>query len=248
MCKRRAFTLIELLVVIAIIALLLSILMPALQRVRRQARAAACMSNLKQWALIFSMYTDEHNGHFYKGLDGGHHWIVVLRPYYGDPNDTRLFLCPSATRRIDEVGQWGNNTAWVFDSGMGPDHGSYGTNGFVETNARQGEHKHWKSRDVRGAGEIPLFLGANRLDGWPEAWDEPPLWDGQFNTGQGNNMRRFCMNRHTGFVNCLFLDFSVRKVGLKGLWKLRWHREWTQDISTINTPVWPDWMASFKEY
>ncbi|UCC99870.1 MAG: prepilin-type N-terminal cleavage/methylation domain-containing protein [Phycisphaerales bacterium] len=237
MCKRKAFTLIELLMVIAIIALLLSILMPALQRVKRQARAAACMTNLKQWALILSMHTDEHNGRFHKGLAGGHHRTVVLRPYFSDPNDTRLFCCPSATKHIDDVGQWGNDTAWVFDSGMGRDHGSYGTNGFVETNTRQGEHKHWKSRDVRGAAEIPLFLASNRLDGWPEAWDEPPSWDGQFNTGQGDNIRRFCMDRHTGSVNCLFLDFSVSKVGLKGLWKLRWHREWTRDISSINVPV-----------
>jgi len=68
MGKQRAFTLIELLVVIAIIALLMSILMPALQRVRRQVRGVGCKSNLHQWGLIFAMYTQDNNGYFYNGL------------------------------------------------------------------------------------------------------------------------------------------------------------------------------------
>jgi prepilin-type N-terminal cleavage/methylation domain-containing protein len=243
------FTLIELLVVIAIIALLMAILMPALQRVREQARAVGCMSNLKQWGLIFSMYTDEHNGEFEEGLVAGRHWIVALRPYFSGKNDTDLFFCPSATRFIEASGGiWGHDTAWAFDSGLGLDHGSYGINGFVETNTRQGAQKHWKNKNVAGAAYVPLFLEANRLDGWPEAVDEPPTFDGEFNTGEGNNMRRFCMNRHKGFVNCLFLDFSARKVGLKELWRLTWHREWTKDINQRGMPVWPDWMNQFKDY
>lgn len=246
MPRKRGFTLIELLVVIAIIALLLAILMPALQRVRKQARTVACLSNLKQWGLIFSMYTDEHDGVFEAGLTRPHHWTMTMKPYYG--SDKKLFYCPSATRHIDEVGKWGNDTAWVFNSGAkeGVDYGSYGVNGFVETNIRQGEQKHWKTKNVGGAGHIPLFQDANRLDGWPEAWDEPPSFDGEFNTGEGNNMRRFCMNRHDGFVGCLFLDFSARKVGLKELWQLKWHREWVDDMARTGLPVWPDWMKRYK--
>ena len=75
MCKRRAFTLIELLVVIAIIAILLAILMPALNRVKEQGKRAACLANLKQLQLCWTMYADENddrlvNGEAYTSGDG----------------------------------------------------------------------------------------------------------------------------------------------------------------------------------
>ena len=62
MHKPKAFTLIELLVVIAIIALLMAILMPALQRVKKQARTVVCLTKLKQWAIYFSMYAEDYDG------------------------------------------------------------------------------------------------------------------------------------------------------------------------------------------
>jgi len=59
---RKAFTLIELLVVIAVIALLMSILMPALHRAREQGKRIACQSNLKQMSLAWIMYAQEYDG------------------------------------------------------------------------------------------------------------------------------------------------------------------------------------------
>ncbi len=64
MNSRRGFTLIELLVVIAIIALLMAIMMPALNRVKGQAQKISCQARLKQWALVFKLYTDDHDGYF----------------------------------------------------------------------------------------------------------------------------------------------------------------------------------------
>jgi prepilin-type N-terminal cleavage/methylation domain-containing protein/prepilin-type processing-associated H-X9-DG protein len=57
----RGFTLVELLVVIAIIALLMAILMPALQRVKKQARTVVCRSNLRQVGLIITMYLEDND-------------------------------------------------------------------------------------------------------------------------------------------------------------------------------------------
>ena len=62
--KKKAFTLIELLVVIAIIAVLMGVLMPALQKVKKQARFIVCRSNLKQYGISGQMYLSDFDDKF----------------------------------------------------------------------------------------------------------------------------------------------------------------------------------------
>jgi prepilin-type N-terminal cleavage/methylation domain-containing protein len=94
--RQKAFTLIEVLVVIAIIALLMSILTPALSKSKRQAKAVLCLSNLHQWGLAWKMFLDKHNGRF----DSDYHlWYVEMVPYY---QNRKLLLCPEATKTWEQ--------------------------------------------------------------------------------------------------------------------------------------------------
>jgi len=72
MNKRSGFTLIELLVVIAIIAILMAILMPALNRAREQGQRVVCESNLKQLTLAWLMYADDNDEKIVNGSAGSH--------------------------------------------------------------------------------------------------------------------------------------------------------------------------------
>jgi len=80
MDKQKGFTLIELLVVIAIIAVLMAILMPALNRAREQGKRAICLNNLKQLSLAWILYADDNDDKIVSGAGG------VDRNYNGKPS------------------------------------------------------------------------------------------------------------------------------------------------------------------
>ena len=96
MQKRSGFTLIELLVVIAIIAILMAILMPALERVREQARGIGCMSNQKTIGLAYVMYADENDSGMcggmarYAPINGVPPWVMPPLDYAGGGNFTEM--------------------------------------------------------------------------------------------------------------------------------------------------------------
>ena len=255
MYEQKAFTLIELLVVIAIIGLLMAILVPGLAAARRYAKTVACQANLRQWGIVLDTYTNDNDNRFFQGMiEGGwNDWIEVLEPYYGKIGAFRC--CPFATKTKDEGGQ-GIFAAWKDLEG---DYGSYGLSAWVcnaDPGAIFGDEHYWRRPDVQGAQNIPVFLDSMEMAGWPDDTSVPPLSDGQPPQGITlvEQMKGFCINRHSnGTINSLFMDWSARKVGLKELWTLKWHKgfntagHWTK-AGGISTEDWPKWMKKFKNY
>jgi len=255
MRKRSGFTLIELLVVIAIVALLMAILMPALQRVKKQAQAVACMSNIKQWSYCWHMYLEDSGGKFPSGAEASGDWPDKLRPFYKDRG--KLTLCPTATKPYTDGGRvpfgawrWTREGGgWTdFEGKPGEDYGSYGMDEWL---GDREDDNCWRTREQKKASTIPLFFDCVVWDTWPSHTQGPPDVDGL--VVLPNEMHLVCINRHKGYINTVFLDLNVRKVGLKELWTLNWHRNFdTQGIWTTaggaTASDWPDWMRHLKEF
>ena len=270
MDKRRGLTRVGILVVggvvtfIVLLVLCTKLLMLARDRTRTRAREIACQAKLKQWGLVFSIYAQANNGYFFSGEGGGSGkwWFEPLRPYY---KDYKPWLCPAAAKPHAEGGR-NPFGAWK----VGEVSGSYGLNGWI-CNPRQGEtdlwgrgpgENYWRGlRKLRGANNIPMLVDAMWFDGWPRQTDEPPPdenWPGSgvdqnAMKANQNEMRRFCVDRHQGCVNVLFMDWSVRRVGLKELWTLKWHRNYNTNgprtrAGGIQPMDWPPWMRNLRDY
>jgi len=244
MDRRRAFTLIELLVVIAIIALLMAILMPALNSVRKQARSNACQSNLRQLCLAMNLYAlDYEDTTMPFSHESGEYWFHQLAPYLSEkaykynPEEhiegmMRVAFCP-ATKRQDlaEDSYYGSAyLSWRFMGGEG----SYGLNLWLLPDdpiyAPEFPTGNFFKKYSDAQGSVPLMGDSVWVGSWPFAADAvPDDITGQtgypgYPHGEGFFMGRFCVDRHKKAINIGFVDSRVERVPLEDLWAQKWHK------------------------
>ncbi len=281
MKREKAFTLIELLVVISVVALLLALLFPALSRARKQARAVACQVNLKQWGLRFATFASENDGCLRtsaRAVNPSDSWAPERWWAWGDASYTgnrsgNVRFCPMASTPANDVTgghqdlkgvitsvHGGTFRAWgpYFPSQYLSYYGSYGVNPWHiedQKGSRTTPIEGWHTTDVRGADRVPVMLDS--AYSWTGAsgdddYDAPPQRDAVPVTTYKGSWQS-CINRHNGGVNGVFLDWSVRKVGLKELWTLKWYPQydtagaWTK-AGGAQRKDWPQWLRKFKDY
>ena len=194
---------------------------------------------------------------------------LVLCPEAKQPGGSGGFFlsapAPSDSERGSLRGGIFGNTgstfgAWTITDPPPVLHGSYGYNSHVfgGVGPRGFGGKTIDLLSLKGGSAIPLLLDATHPWKGPRPDDRPASRpDSQGRTrgepSTSTMASTFSRNRHNGHINALFLDWSVRKVGLKELWTLKWSRQfntagpWTM-AGGVQPEDWPQWMRGFKDY
>ncbi len=230
MRKLRAFTLIELLVVIAIIALLLSILAPALKAVKQRAQGVVCRSNLKQVGLAANLYAQNWKNYVPRGAGGPDEdilWFIAFLPYLGhdrlptlgddpctsDYRNVKIYRCPLYPDKRQTICYVING----WDS-MVEDDGTLPVNILeIKSPARMiyladNEYGHW--RTIIEDGDDPeltrqdVFLESHLPDS-----DDEDIWSG----------RRVAKDRHRDGCNVLYFDWRAEYIAAEDMTEQMWH-------------------------
>lgn len=238
MKKRKGFTLIELLVVIAIIAILLAILMPALQRIKEQAKEIVCRSNLRQYGIAQTLYLDDNDDRYpsaWRSLVSTESPVSGYQRYcrWHDPRypadgpfwpylkNEKVHLCPSFKVLAKSIGnQHPNHVAsnpvipyysYSMNSWLGAKQGDAGGSAATDSTGRGGVYK--RSEITRSKSEVFFFAAENM---WPRQGNSNVLNDnalcpdGRDWFGTFHSTASGDLN--SGMVNVVFVDAHVQKV------------------------------------
>lgn len=203
----RGFTLVELLVVIGIIAILMSMLAPALARAKQKANAISCLNNIRQIDMAGTLYAGDHETEFPRRLTLTNAWMFALKPYYGNTSavnstntasTSRILKCPS-----DRWLEWrsylinGWNDYWAATLPK-PDY----------DRVMQWRYTHgMKETEIKQPSETIVF-GEKRIGSYHVHMD--------FGQGKGNDKEEIAHRMHSNGANFAFADGSVRKLNNEG--------------------------------
>ncbi len=240
--RRNGFTLIELLVVIAIIALLLAIMMPALEKAKAIARDVICRTNIKSMTLATILYTQDTEGkmmeHDWPGAV--QLWVKQISHYLENVDEARY--CPNTKLRNGSGGGSANTTwGWNIETDPGVwevEHGSYGINGWFykydtapvwAASVPISNFIQKRYEDVVSAKSpylAPIFADSEWPDAWPQDIDTcPDDFNLDGNHDYGGFMSRYLLNRHGNHTNVGFIDGHQAPIKLEMLWTLKWNAQ-----------------------
>ena len=196
-------------------------------------------------------------------------WFFATRNYYQDPE---ILLCPKNTLPDLDSPEFefsnNDNDPWGPVPWMpklpilGDKYAEYGSayagkpvsgycaNDWLGTLGVNTGEEQWERMQTEGANEIPMVLDGGWYSGAPYDFAIPPQDpDDKVQTSQLDSFDRFVFSRHRGGTQAVFMDLSVRRVGVKELWRLKWHRQFdTANDAATNPPYpWPEWIEALPE-
>ena len=140
-----------------------------------------------------------------------------------NPNELTLLKDPDTRIGSYTINWWINDSDLAVGAGLDP-------------------ANKWRRADQKNSSAIPVLSDGGFMLTRPLATNDPPPNDGLFAWADGaRGLDRVCTNRHGGGINILYMDWSAKEVGLKDLWRQKWHRDYVPQQQ-----LWPEWIEKAR--